>query len=239
MTGFRVLFVHALRERVANTNRLLLAGAIFLLLPVIRFFESGAGDLPGSATAMWLALAFGAGLIGPDAAGGVLQLVLARPVSRFHYILARWTAAAGLAGGAALVQTLLIAAVMTSRGGAPTLSALGWALVHQSSTGLGITAVLAAFSAIMAGYGDIRAWILGLLLGQVIELGGQARHWPWVARAGDEVQKVMLASLAVEPSLGWSPATGYAVVQWASTLAVALAVATAALNRKELSYGGS
>jgi len=239
VTGLRVLFVHAVRERLANLSRNLLAGAIFLIPPVVRAFERGEGSLPGEMSAVWLSLIFGAGLIGPDASGGVLELVLTRPVTRPQYVLARWLAAAGLASGAAAGQTAVVAAIMAGFGHAPAWAAIGSTVVPQLSVAVGLTAVLVAFSAMTSGFGDLRAWLLCWILGAIVEFAGQARHVGWLRRAGDEITKTMLPGIDADalPTLLAFPCTS--LVGWLSTVTLALAVAMVVLNRRELSHGGS
>jgi hypothetical protein len=239
VSGLRVLVVHSVRERLSNLSRNLLAGAVFLIPPVLAAFDRDGAGLPGGSFAMWLALIFGAGLIGPDASSGVLELVLTRPVTRPQYVLARWLAAVGLAGGAAACQTAVVAAIMATAGHAPGWGAFGSALVPQLTIAIGLPAVLVAFSSMTAGYGDLRAWVLGLLLGVVVELAGQMRHWPWLGRVGTEIKNTVFPAidsdaLSALVRFPWSP-----LVTWASTVALGLAVAIAVLNRKELSHGGS
>jgi len=239
MTGLGALFLHGVRERLSNYNRLLICGGLFLIPVVMMFFDKGADTLPDSSFAFLMALVMGSGLIGTDAASGVLQLVLARPVTRAAYVVGRWLAAAALVGGIALLQTLLVAISMAVHGHWPGWPPLLLAVTAQASIALGIPAVLIAFSAWMPGLGDMRVWVLGWLLGAVVHLVGQAKELPWLNRSGTEIQQFLyprlepeaLADLLVAP---WNP-----LVAWASTVAISLAVAIVVLNRKELSYGAS
>lgn len=239
MTGFGALFLHGLRERLANNNRLLICGGLFLIPVVMMFFDKGSDSLPDSTYAFLMALTMGSGLIGTDAASGVLQIVMARPVTRTAYVVGRWLAAAALVAGMSVTQTALVAISAVVRGHSLGWSPLALAATTQMSIALGIPAVLIAFSAWMPGLGDMRVWVLGWLLGGVIHLIGEAKALPWVSHMGNEVQGILyprlepdtLADLLVAP---WNP-----VVAWASTLTLALAVAIVVLNRKELSYGAS
>ncbi len=239
MRVFRELLIHSVRERLSNLGRDLLAGALFMIPPVTAAFAHGKQGMPGETSAVLLSLAFGAGLIGPDAASGVLQLVLTRPITRTQYVLARWLAAAGLTAGAAVVQVLVVAVIMSFGKNAPGWNALGGVLVMQVSVALGVTAVLAAFSSFTDGFGDLRTWILVLVLSFIAYLGGELRHAAWLTRLGTEVEQTVVPAidhkvmtlLAVFP---FAPA-----VAWLSTVTLSLTIAIVALNRKELSHGGS
>ena len=238
MNALKVLFIHSLRERTSHLTRNLLAGGIFLIIPVMRVFEHGQGGLPGANTALWLSLIYGAGLIGPDASSGVLELVLTRPVTRTQYVLARWLSAIALAGGAAVFQTMVVAAIMAAYGHAPGLAAVS-AIVPQLAVAIALPAVLICFSAMTAGYGDLRIWVLLLVFGELVEMAGNMRHWAWLARVGKEIGGLMVPVMgqgALRDLLRfpWTP-----VIAWLSTVVLALAVAIAVLNRRELSHGGS
>jgi ABC-type transport system involved in multi-copper enzyme maturation permease subunit len=235
----RILFMHSVRERTSNLTRNLLAGAVFLVPLVMGLFEHGRSGLPGTTPAFWFALVFGAGLIGPDASAGILELVLTRPVSRSRYVLARWLSAVALTSAASLGQTLVMAGIKALYGHAPALSGIAGAGACQISVAIGVPAVLIALSSMTYGYGDLRLWVLCLIFGEIVELGGKTLHWPLISRLGTETERLLLPQIGpgALPSLlqfPWNTA-----IAWLSTVVLALAIAMAVLNRRELSHGGS
>lgn len=237
MTGFRTVFLFSLRERLLNVNRALLAAAFVLVPFLVRAVENT--GLAAGTTVMFLALTFGSGLIGADAASGVLQLVLVRPVTRPAYVFARWLAASCLAAGLAAAQTLLIAAAIAVRGHPASWAALGGVLAYQVAAGFGLTAVLLSLSTFIGGLGDLRAWVLALFGASVMRWGGEIRGWPWLARMGHELGGVVMPTFPAESYGGLEPTVWLSAVTWCSTVTLALALAILIFNRREQSYGSS
>lgn len=237
MSAIRILVAHAVRERLSSMNRVTLSAATLVipLLPLLESSSAGQTPLPGQWTAVLFALIFGSGLIGPDLASGVMQLVLARPVMRAQVVTARWLAAAGLATAALAFQFAVVATVRLARGVPPAGSEVWASVVPALSVALALPAVLACLSAFIAGLGDVRAWVLCLVAGELVKWIGMLRNSPWLVRAGTEWGGVMLPVVDAGALAGsWLP-----VVAWLSTLTLALAVGIVVFNRKELSYGSA
>ena len=224
------LMVALLRQRMTSPVRVVLLVFLFgfpLLGAWAMQSARGLGD------PFMIALVLGAGAIGQDLSSGVLQLTFARPVSRSSYVLSKWAAIALASAGIALVQLALGFLLLSSRGEPMTASALARSAGETVASAAGVGGVIVLFSSLLPGLGDLALFLLLGLGGSLMGFLGQARSLPTLAKIGQE-----MSSFAVphaDLSLG-SPGSVYALVAFASNLALALALAIVVLNRRELSY---
>jgi hypothetical protein len=223
-----------LRQRLVSPIRMvfLALGFVFPLLSIAVAPGLGLRPLEGAG---WFALILGAGMIGQDVSSGVLQLILARPLSRRDYALSRWLAVACGAGFVGILQVSMAYLILAARGATPAPEDLATALLGMASSALGVAAVLAAFSALVPGIGDLGIYFMMTFATTVAQTLGGMLSWPWMSRAG------MLISESLTPSLEWHRIFGPALswhelFAYASTVTLMLAVAILVLNRRELSY---
>ncbi|NOT33517.1 MAG: hypothetical protein HOP12_05020 [Candidatus Eisenbacteria bacterium] len=180
-----------------------------------------------------------AGVIGQEVSSGVLQLVFARPVKRWEYVIGRWLGVALPASALAIVFVLSLAGVVSLSGGALEWKSVMRALLEAPFRVFGISAVLLMFSAAVKGLGDLAVWAMVGIVGGIVGGFGGSRGWKWLARAAEELGNFL------SPCLSWSgPFSGGTwplqdAVAWCSTVAICLTIAIVLVNRKELSYGST
>jgi len=223
-----------LRQRFTSPMRLALA-VLFTLFPLAGVAISGQLSLLNG-IASPLAILFAAGAIGQDVSSGTLQLLLVRPVTRPEYLVSRWLGASLAAFALTLGTVAFGALVMMLRGTpAPPLEVLR--VVLEAVTAVtGHAAVIVMLSALVGGIGDLGIYAgLNILL-QMGQTAAMFMKSPWLGRTCAE----LVGALGPEVSFAGLPQnlppTWFSVVSWASSLTLALAVAIARLNRRELSY---
>jgi len=219
--------------------------AFLVLIALVGLFAASFAK-PGS---MWpslvalLAIITGSAIIGPEFSTGALQLIVSKPMRRSVYLLSRVTgvfacvvlaALAGLAGEVAgrllhgdsavpwprlaamftgaLAASLLAIAVLT------LLGSMTWAYLNIAIY-IGAEAVLSATAAIL---GMLR--IRGQAMGDFLE------HHPGIERGVATVDDVLFASVPGDVTAAW-------LVRVLVTVAVALALACVAFERREVPYG--
>lgn len=224
-----------LRQRFTSPMRV---GLVLLL----TFFPLGGAILTGQITmlagiAAPLALILAAGAIGQEVSSGTLQLLFARPVTRPSYLASRWLAATLAAFAIVLVVTLLASAGLLLRGMAPAPVDVARVLLEALCSCAGHAAVLMMLSTLAGGLGDLGLYVATFFVNQMLAGLAAIQGWRWLARASNEVQGLL------GPQLSWVwlgrdlPVSWFAIVSWASTVTLALAIGIAVLNRRELSYG--
>lgn len=223
------------RQRLSSPVRLAIV-AVLTGIPLL-----GVAFMPGAGLALLgdglgLALALGAGMIGQDVSSGVLHLLCARPVRRPEYVVSRWLGVGFAASAISLLQLGIACGLMAARGIAPSPQdalMFGAGRIFES---FGIAAVLALFSSLIGGLGDLGIYLVANLVTGVIQMVGQVKSWDWVQRAGAELghsltPSIDLARLVAASPMPWSP-----ILAYASTVALCLTLAILVVNRKELSY---
>ncbi len=234
----RALILATLRQRLSSPGRIAFL-ALFLLPPlaVLGFLpRTGLGSLVES---FYLVLVLGAGMIGQDFSTGVLQLLFARPVRRSEYVLSRWFAVGAAASGLALAQLAIAALLVTARG--VPLQGRELALLAGSDvvTGFGSAAVLALFSSLAGGFGDLALLLAVKLMGGMIEFVGRIKAWALVARLGGELSNLPAPQIDLGQVFGGGMPSWYDLASYFSTVTLCLALAIVAVNRKELSYASA
>lgn len=230
----KALLWHFARNRAQSPMRLLLFFIAFV--PPVVMALIARSLQPVEAGAGMFALIFTAGAIGQDVSSGVLQLLLARPVDRTHYVLSRWLAG-GLVGAVlGLAQVALCVLMLLSRGATPDPSTLLRLVLENALGGFGTAAVMVMLSSLVNGLGDVALWVAALMTTQFMSMAAMAKHWNWLATTSNELR----AFLQPELALGWISGAGdpdySGMIRFFLAIAVGLTVASALMQRKELSY---
>jgi len=211
----------------------------FLLLvfgfPLLMTAAMPGGGLGIVRDALGITMVLAAGMIGQDVSSGVLQLLFARPVRRSEYVLSRWLSVAIAASGFAVLQIALAWMIVTARGAPLESNTVLLTMLQRVCEVIQITAVMAMFSSLVNGIGDLGLWFATTVSGAILQLAAQAKGWGWVGRVGTEINRIVgpdvgLVALAGGTG-GWS-----GLVTTLSIAALALLIAVVLVNRKELSY---
>ena len=224
-----------LRQRFTSPMRL---GLVLL----ITFFPLGGVILTGemsilSGIAAPLALILAAGAIGQEVSSGTLQLLFARPVTRPSFLVSRWVGATVAAFGIVFVVTALGTLGLLARSMAPAPLDVVRLLLDSLCAAAGHAAVLIMLSTLVGGLGDLGLYVSAFFVNQMLTGLAAIQRWSWLDRAAREVQGF------IGPQLSWAwvgrdlPVSWFAIVSWASSVALALAIGITVLNRRELSYG--
>jgi hypothetical protein len=182
-----------------------------------------------------IAMVFAVGMIAHDVSSGVLQLVFARPVRRWEYVVSRWAAVAGAGTAVVLLQTALVSGMLALRGRGPEPGDLALFAAGRSLEIIGLAAVMALLSSMTIGYVDVVLYVVAQMASGLLQLAGQVKGWPAVLRIGEELggvlaPKIHLAGIAAGAG-SWSEVTAYL-----STVTLCVLLAIIAINRRELSY---
>ena len=223
-----------LRQRLTSPLRLAFLG-ILTVFPLL--VAAGVGSMvPVAGLAGYYALVFAAGAIGQDVSSGSLQLLLARPLTRAGYLVSRWAGAALAAVALHGVVLGLATLTLLARHAPVEGTELGRLLAEGAASALGTASVIVCFSTLVNGLGDVGVFFASLLGLQIIGGLGEARTWGPVSK----VCGMLIATLQPELPLQWillhAPPPWLAIVSWASTVSLALAIGIVRLNRRELSY---
>jgi ABC-type transport system involved in multi-copper enzyme maturation permease subunit len=236
MTG--TLVTAFLRQRFTSPMRavLLLVVAGGPLFPVMFAPATGFSMLGGGSL---LALILGGGMIGQDVSAGTLPLLLARPVSRTRYVVARWL---GVILGAWLIvalQGLCAASIMLARGAAVPWRDGALFLANGAFEVIGMASLLAVLSALMNGLGDLGLLLLLFMSRQALGMVAQVRSSAPLLRAAEELGRLIGPKLELGPFFGPAPVSWFEVVSYFSTVTLCLALAILIVNRRELSYASA
>jgi ABC-type transport system involved in multi-copper enzyme maturation permease subunit len=223
------------RQRLTSPIRLVLLGSLMGMPLLAVVFMHGAG-LSALGDSQGAVLVLGAGMIGQDVSSGVLQLLFARPVRRPDYVVSRWLGVAIAASAVALVQLGLALALMAARDSLPGAQDVFLYAAGRVIESFGLAAVLALFSSLIPGFGDLALYFLFTLSASVVHWVGQVKQWPWLDRAGSEILASLQPKLDLAQLVHASPMPWFPIVSYASTVTLCLALAIVAVNRKELSY---
>jgi ABC-type transport system involved in multi-copper enzyme maturation permease subunit len=229
------LFVSVLRQRLTSKVRIALAFCVFFFPLLLLMAQPAIGTAPlGTGKAFAFILA--AGIIGQESTSGVMQLLFARPLRRHEFVVSRWLAIAATAAVLSLVQITAAYWILASHRVAPEMDEIATLAAQQAVDALGTTSVILFFSAMISGIGDIVALFLTQIAGQLLGLVGQFRQSPVLVRTGEEIQRFAAATVQLGPIVRSHQAPWFEVVSYLSTVALCLAVAIVALNRREISY---
>lgn len=231
----RVLVAAFVRQRLRSPVRLLLLFVVFAfsMLPALLAREIGVLDDTG---AKLFALIVAAGAIGQDVSSGVITLTLARPVVRWHYVIARWLGAWLMAGVAAALLVLATTLAVIARGvvpEAPVVLRLALELVLAAA---GMSALVIGVSSLVNGIADVGLLAAAAILSGVTELVGSTARQPWLVTLGRELGNTLDPSLALAPWLAGDWSQWPKLAAYLSTVSLSLAVAAWSVSRREYSY---
>jgi len=201
----------------------------------------GVAFMPGAGLALLgggqgLILTLGAGMIGQDLSSGVLQLLFARPVRRPEYVVSRWLGVGVAAAAISLLQLAIACGLLAGRGAVPTTQDIVIFGGGRMLESFGGAAVLALFSSLIGGFGDLGIYLLVNLGASIVQMAGQVKGWVWLSRTGAEIGGALTPTIDLTRLLTATPMPWYPIVSYASTVVLCLALAIVVVNRKELSY---
>ena len=126
--------------------------------------------------------------------------------------------------------------MLVLRNAPPTAGDVLRMALDSITSATGNAAVIIMLSTLAAGLADIGIYFATLITAQLLAGAASIERWPWLERVAAEIQR----TLGPEVSFAWLgmhlPVPWFAVVSWASTVTLALAIGIARLNRRELSY---
>lgn len=231
------LVVALWRQRLTSPIRVVLLAMAFGFPLLTVAFTRGSLTMLGDSTG--LVLIFAVGMIGQDLSSGVLQLLFARPVRRFEYVVSRWIAVGAAASAIGLAQAGLGFILLGARGAAPPVNELMLFAAQRVLGSFGIAAVFALLSSVIGGVGDLALFFAGFIIGQVVVMVAGAKGWTVLTRAGQEFQAFLMPDLDLPRLLSASTIPLFPIASYLSSVALALALAVWVMNRKELSYASS
>ena len=231
----RAVFLTMVRQRLTSPMRLLLTVTCFGF-GMIGVLFSGTIDAVNRSQLGAFGMIMAAGLIGQEVSSGVLTLAFARPLQRIQWVVGRWLGASLLGTAVVLLQVLIACAVATARHGVPSLSMVVALTLEGVLAVFGTSAVLLMLSSLIPGLGDLAILAMGAVISGMLPTIASHYHLGWLARAGEEVQRFLTASVVLAPWFNHAPAPWFELASYFSTLAICVLVAVWAVNRKELSY---
>jgi hypothetical protein len=157
-------------------------------------------------------------------------------VRRSEYIVSRWLGAGVAAAAISLLQLAIACGLMAVRGTAATPQDIVMFGAGRVLESFGIAAVVALFSSLIGGFGDLGIYLMVNLGAAVIQMAGQVKRWPWVERMGAEIVGALTPTIDLPRVIAASPMPWYPILSYASTVVLCLALAIVVVNRKELSY---
>ena len=183
-------------------------------------------------------MVLGAGVIGRDLSTGVLQLILARPVTRQQYVLSRWAALGSAGFGVGFLGWLIVLPFSISSGGMNIGEAL-LRLVDIGFAAYGFAAVITGFSALLPGFGDLAILLMGVVGASTVSFFGSVLKQPELKRFGTEMYATFFPTIESARLFQDGTFHAYPLVSWLSTLFLGLLLAIYAMNHREFSYGSS
>ncbi len=228
------IFVTTLRQRFSSRTRLLLLAVVFLF-PI--GFAAMAREL-GTTLARGggvFAFLLGAGILGQESASGVYQLLFARPIRRWEYVVSRWLAVIAGASALMLLQLAIVCLVVGSHG-LPPVREIAMQAAEQVLAAIGTTSVILLFSSFLSGVGDVLGIVLAFFAAQVLGLIGQLKQNEAILRTKDELLRFLSPEMPIGPMTSGGHFPWFEVVSYLSTVTLCLAVAVWVLNRREISY---
>lgn len=182
---------------------------------------------------------FGAGLIGQDLSAGVLQLLFARPVTRWSYVLSRWFACTAFATVLTVAQVGLGTLIVQVRGFPADPAEAALFAGTQALAAIGIVSVLTLLSSLIGGFGDLGLYLVLGITAMVTKVVGQVGGSGWVGRIGDEIGRFLTPGLNLERLVYDPPVSWFLIAAYLATVFGCLALAVMRINRRELSYASS
>lgn len=231
----RILVATFVRQRLRSPVRLALLFTVFAfsLLPAV--LARSLAQLDDTA-GMLFALILAAGAIGQDVSSGVIQLTLARPVVRWHYVAARWLGASLMAGAVVALFMLAITLGITSRGGVVAAGDVARLAAELVLAAFGMAAVVVGLSSLVNGLADVGVVVVLTVTAGILQLVATMQEWRWLVRFTHEVTESLSPSLPLGPWLQGDWSAWPALASYLSTVSLGLAVAAWSMSRREFSY---
>jgi len=232
------IVVTTLRQRFTSPLRLILLLMLGWtpMLAIVVLPQTGFAPLTDC---YFLALVLAAGMIGQDISSGTLQLALARPLTRARYVFSKWLAVSVGTVFVVMLQVGVAALIMALRQVPVAWDEAALVLGNGVLLACGTAAVMALFSALLPGLGDLGLLFLVFFSGQVMGGVGAMKSWPALVRASDELQRVLKPQLELVFVTQGGPVPWFDVVSYLSTVTLCLALAVMVMNRRELSYASN
>src|SRR5258706_13639451 len=104
--------------------------------------------------------------------------------------------------------------------------------LESTSAASGNAAIMIMFSTLVGGLGDVGLYFGTLIVLQMLAGVGQFKQWAWLMRASSELQGVLAPQLSFAWALQHTSVSWFALASWASSIALALAVGIARMNRR-------
>ena len=228
------LMLTFLRQRISSPVRMVILSAMVCLPLLFIAAMPGMGFTPFGESQP-LILLFAVGMIGQDVSTGVLQLLFARPVKRWEYVLSRWLAVALAATAVCWLQALLGWGLLSLRGAAPPPEYVLMFAAGRVLEALGLAAIMTLLSSLIGGYGDLALYVLGSIGLGIVALVAQANGW----HVAQQVVQILSDSLTPKLEMAQFRAgapSWFAIASYLSSVTLALWLAVVSVNRKELSY---
>jgi hypothetical protein len=222
----RALYVQGLRRIASRPVVVTLLAALFACPALVQALQVDS-EPAGRGWRLPIALVACAGLIGNDFRHGEIRLILARPVPRSTYLVARWLSAGTAASAVALAQYLLgcVVAAVLGMDGAPSWHRISVTGLSLATWGFVVAALVLPLSALLPGEAD--ACLYTVLFVGLSVLRDFLRE-PFTARLASEALGVLM------PDAEWLRAGVYYATYVLSNAAVALLLACFILTRREL-----
>ena len=233
----RTLILAFARQRLTSPIRLVLL-LVSLGFPLLITLFMPAAGLQALGNAQNLALILGAGMIGQDLSTGVLQLLFARPVRRWEYVMSRWIAVGAGTAILSAFQTAMAVLILTQRGASPGWQPAALLAGENALLAFGLAAVIALFSTLVGGIGDLAIYLLAMMSGGILTMAGQAKGSMVASRIGEEVGRFLSPSIDLAQAIAHGP-SWFGIASYLSTITLCLALAIVVIDRKELSYASS
>ena len=228
------IFMTTLRQRFSSRTRLILVGLVFIF-PIAFSAMAHEVGLQAAKTGAVFAFLLGAGILGQETSSGVMQLLFARPVRRWEYVVSRWLGVVTAASALVVLQVGLMCLVLASHG-LPGWRDIAITLAEQVLQAIGTTSVILLYSSLLSGVGDVLGIVLTAIAGQVFVALGQFRQSEAISRIGAEVLRFISPQVQVGAIVGGNSIPWFELFSYASTVTLCVAVAVIVLNRREISY---
>lgn len=223
------------RQRAVSPIRVVIL-FFMVTMPLIMVAALPAMGLAALGEALPIGMLFAAGMIGQDVGSGVLQLVFARPVRRWEYVMSRWLAVGIAAAAAIALQAGGAWGVLALRGHAPEAEVMLAFAGGRVLQVFGGAAVMALLSSLASGLGDLAIYILLNIVGGLASVAGQAKGWSVLTQGADVLRGALAPAIDFDRVAAGGPHAWLTVVAYLSTIALCLALASEVMNRRQLSY---
>jgi hypothetical protein len=214
----------------------------------IAFVMATKFDVPTSLTSphkmFFLPLVLGLGSIGRDASGGLLPVLLTRPVRRSTYVLSHWAALGTVASFWTLLHLLaqggLLLMCKTETRGTPFYVSGSDLLLNgldRVSLSFGMAAALVAFATRLPAFGNIVLWSAAFYVTELVLPGyGEGDPFKLVFTLRELLSGLLLPVLDVRRTFDATPISWSRLFTYLSNLSLWLLLAIHVFNSREVSY---